>query len=93
MLLASMSLLLWGCGSDDDGGGELQSDVADLLLEDSVGVVDEQCIRDKADELSDEDAQFLLDNIDATDTEGFSSDLEDWVDGLIECFSFAENEP
>ena len=93
VLLASASLLLWGCGSDDGGGGATQSELADLLLEDSAGVVDEECIRDKTGELSDDDAQFLVDNIDAVDTEGFSSELQDWVEGLIDCFSLAESEP
>jgi hypothetical protein len=93
VLVASASLLLWGCGSDDGGGGATQSELADLLLEDSAGVVDEECIRDKTGELSDDDAQFLVDNIDAVDTEGFSSELQDWVEGLIDCFSLAESEP
>jgi hypothetical protein len=89
VLMVSASLALWGCGSDDSsGGGDLamQSQLADLLVEQSEGTgVDEQCIRDKADELSDEDAQFLIDNIDASDTEGFSSELQEWIDSLNEC--------
>ena len=94
VLLVGASLLMWGCGSDDDGsGGASQSELADILLEDSVGVVDEECIRDKTNELSDEEAEFLLDNIDATDSDGFGSELQDWVEGLIDCFSLAENEP
>lgn len=84
---------MWGCGSDDDGAGGSQSELADLLLQDSAGVVDEDCIRDKTNELPDEDAQFLIDNFEATDTEGFSDELQGWVDGLIDCFSLAENEP
>jgi hypothetical protein len=91
-LLVGASLLMWGCGGDDDSGGA-QDELADLLLADSVGVVDEDCIRDKTDELSGDDAQFLVDNFDAADTEGFSSELQAWVDGLIDCFSLAENEP
>ncbi len=86
ILLATASLLIWGCGGDDDGGGgETQSELADLMLEDSAGLVDEACVRDKADELSDDDAQFLIDNFDATDTSGFDPELESWVNSLIEC--------
>jgi hypothetical protein len=90
-LVVGASLLMWGCGGDDSGGGA-QSELADLLLEDSVGVVDEQCIRDKTDELSDEDAEFLVDNFDASDTEGFGGELEAWIEGLIDCFTLAESE-
>ena len=84
-LLAAASLFLWGCGGDDDdGGGEAQSELADLLVADAVGT-DEQCLRDKTAELSDEDAQFLIDNFDTTDTSGFSSDVQEWINGLVDC--------
>ena len=91
-LLVGLSLLMWGCGSDNDAD-ESQSELADLLLQDSAGVVDEDCIRDKTDELSEQDAQFLIDNFEATDTEESSDELQSGVDGLIDCFSLAENEP
>jgi hypothetical protein len=85
-----VSLALSSCGSDGDGGGGdtggTQAELADLLLAEAEGVgFDEQCVRDKTDELSDEDAQFLIDNIDVSDTEGFSSELQTWIDGLFEC--------
>ena len=90
VVVMSASLTLWGCGSDggSDGGdgGASQSELADLLVAQGVDVgFSEQCVRDKTDELSDEDAQFLIDNFDASDTEDFSSELQNWVDGLIEC--------
>ncbi len=92
-LLVAVSLSTFACGGDDDGGdGGAQSELADLLLEDPAGVVDEQCIRDKTDELSDEDAEFLIDNFDASDTESFGSELEAWIEGLLDCFTLAENE-
>ncbi len=64
-----VSLALSSCGSDGDSGtgdsGATQSELADLLVAQGAGVgFDEQCIRDKTDELSDQDAQFLIDNID-----------------------------
>lgn len=95
-IMVTGSLVLWGCGSDDDGdsggsdGGAAQTELADLLVAQVDGVgIDEQCLRDKTDELSDEDAQFLIDNIDATDTEGFSTELQAWADGLVECLGDA----
>jgi hypothetical protein len=89
VVLVGVSLSLWGCGGSDSGGegsaGGTQSQLADLLVEQDVGGFDEQCVRDKAAELSDDDAQFLIDNIDATDTEGFSSELQSWAEGLLDC--------
>ena len=84
-----VSLALSSCGSDGDSGGDsgaTQTELADLLVDQSAGVgFDEQCIRDKTGELSDEDAQFLIDNIDVSETEGFSSELQTWIDGLFDC--------
>lgn len=85
-VLAVASLLVWGCGGDDDAGGEAQEELADALLAEEVTGADEACLRDKTAELSDDDAEFLLDNIDATDTSGFSDELVAWVDSLIDCF-------
>lgn len=89
-----VSLALSSCGSDGDSGGDsgaTQEELADLLVDQSGGVgFDEQCVRDKTGELSDEDAQFLIDNIDVSDTEGFSSELQTWIDGLFECLDDAD---
>lgn len=89
VVLVAASLSLWGCGgsdsSGDGGAGGAQSELADLLVAQEVGGFDEQCVRDKAADLSDGDAQFLIDNIDATDTEGFSSELQSWAEGLLDC--------
>ncbi len=85
VLVASASLLLFGCGSSDEGGGgSAQTELADLLVE-SEASFQEECVRDKTGELSDEDTQFLIDNFDATDMEGFSTGLEAWADSLIGC--------
>jgi hypothetical protein len=64
-VLAVGTLLVAACGSDsgsDDGGsgggGNPQKDVADLLVDALEGqevTFDEDCIRDKASQLSDED--------------------------------------
>ena len=65
-LLASAILVLAACGGDDDGGGGGgdQDEVADKLLEsaDDEGLeLDEECVRDKASQFSDDDARALLD--------------------------------
>jgi len=92
VLVAGASLLMFGCGgSDDDGGGSAQTELADLLVE-NESLFDEECVRDKTGELSDDDAQFLVDNIDATDTEGFGEELVAWVDTLIDCVPGATEE-
>ncbi len=64
-------LALTACGGDDDGGGSAQDRVADMLIDsinesleggDLEGVtIDEECIRDAAGDLSDDDAQEILD--------------------------------
>lgn len=68
--VAIAALALAACGGDDDGGGSPQDGVADMMLEvinselgeDTPGVsIDEQCVRDAIGELSDEDAQKILD--------------------------------
>lgn len=95
--LAGMSLLVAGCGSDGGGGddGSPQSELADLLVAQDVGFpFDEDCVRDKTAELSDDEAQFLVDNIDATDTETFSPELQRWAEDLLECADIAaDTEP
>ena len=85
ILVASVSLALWGCGSDSGGGGDAQSELADLLLAEEVQGADESCVRDRTAELSDDDARFLIDNIDATDIEGFSAEQQAWVESLLDC--------
>jgi hypothetical protein len=92
ILVASASLLFFGCGgSDDGGGGSSQTELADLIVQGDASF-DEDCLRDKTADLSDDDAQFLVDNIDATGIEGFSTELQAWVESLVDCVpgAFAE---
>ena len=90
VLLAATSLVFAGCGGDDDDGGGSQGELADLLIADEVVGADEDCIRDKTAELSDEDAQFLVDNIDTDDITEFSDELVTWVNSLIDCIDLEE---
>ena len=62
--LAVGTILVAACGDSGDDGGGAQRDVADLLADflDEQGVIfDEQCIRDVTSQLSNEDAQLLVD--------------------------------
>jgi hypothetical protein len=86
-MIGSLSLL--GCGGDDEGGS-VQADLAELLLEDATSDVDEACVRDRTIELSDDQAQFLIDNIDSESTEGFDAALQVWVERLNECLVVPE---
>jgi len=59
--IAVAALVLAGCGGGDDGGQ--QGEVADMMLEaaETDGVaLDEDCVRDVAGQLSDEDAAAII---------------------------------
>lgn len=61
-LLAASSLALAACGGSDSGGD--QSQVADELMklaEDQGFELDRECVEDNAGDLSDEDAQKIVD--------------------------------
>lgn len=82
----SACVVLSACGGGSSGAD--QERLADLMTaEESFGFVDEECIRDKTKQLSDEDARILVDNIDAEDVEGLglSADAEAWIFSLFEC--------
>jgi hypothetical protein len=91
------TLAISACGSDSGSdGGDDQQRLADELMqaidaEGSGEFVDEECIRDKTNELSDEDAKILYENIDAEDLEGLgvSSDGELVVASMLDCFEGA----
>lgn len=79
-----------GCGSDSDSDSEgAQTELAELLIADAEFGADPECLREKTGELSDDDAQFLIDNFDAEGTEDFSTELQEWVLGLLDCFEGA----
>lgn len=69
--IAVGALALAACGGDDDDGGgdSPQDQVADMLLQELDGseadmegvTIDEDCIRDITGDLSDEDAQAIVD--------------------------------
>ena len=97
VLVIVAALAISACGSDgrSDGGGD-QERLADELIQaiDAEGAgdfVDDECIRDAAGELSDEDAKILYENIDAEDLEGLgvSSDGELVVASMLDCFEGA----
>ena len=67
--LAVGALVLAGCGDDDDGGGgadlsDAQQGVVDqalLLVEEAGQEIDESCVEDLAGQLTEEDAQAIVD--------------------------------
>ena len=70
--LAGGLLALAACGGD--GGGN-QDQAADMLIEgaeDEGLEIDEDCVRDKASQLSDEDAQKIVDAEDSDETPDLS---------------------
>ncbi len=80
------SLAISACGGES--AGDDQARLAELMTqEESFGAVDDDCVRDKTKELSDEDARILIDNIDANDVGdvGLSPEGELWVLSLLEC--------
>ena len=92
VVVAALAISACGSDSDSDGGGD-QERLADQLMEefDAAGsgeLVDEECIRDKTNELSDEDAKILYENFDAESIEGLgmSSGGELVVDSMFDCF-------
>lgn len=102
--IAIAALALTSCGGGDDGGsdggggGGAQDQVADMMIDvlneasEIEGVdmtVDEGCIRDKAGQLSDADAQAIVDAGPEGDPE--VSDAADAIaDTMIECVDLGD---
>lgn len=62
--IAAATLVLAACGSSSSGGGDDQSQVADELMklaEDQGFELDRDCVEDNAGDLSDDDAQKIVD--------------------------------
>jgi hypothetical protein len=63
-LLASSVLLVAACGDDDDSAGSVQDDAADELVQqmnDEDVDADEDCVREAFVDMSDDDAQKIVD--------------------------------
>lgn len=78
-------VVLAACGGGDGG---TQDEVADMVLEEmsEEGVeLDEDCVRDAAQELSDDDAQKILDAGPGGNAEGLSPEATEAADSLINC--------
>ena len=94
---AAATLLLAACGGDDDSGGDSPQDqVADMMIDalnaefeseelQGVASLDEDCVRDAAGELSDDDAQKIIDAGPDGDPEGLSTSAEEAAASLLEC--------
>lgn len=91
--IAIAALALTACGGDDADSGP-QGEVADMMIEaldeasEIEGVegveIDEDCIRDKVGELSDDDAQAILDAGPEGDPE-VSAQADAIGESMIEC--------
>lgn len=79
--------MLAACGGDDGGGGK-QDEVADMLLEsmEDEGVdMDDGCVRDAAQQLSDDDAQTLLDAGPDGRADDLGAEADEVVNNLLDC--------
>lgn len=79
-------LALSACGGDDDGGGQ-QAEVADMMLEaaDEEGFsLEEDCVRDVAGRLSDEDAAKIVEAGPEGDPE-LSAEADALADEMFDC--------
>ncbi len=94
--VAAATLALAACGGGDDGGsgGSAQSQVADMMLtaldEDlaaeglSSDIIDRDCVRDAIGELSDDDAEKIVE-AGPDGNPDVSADAEDIADSMFEC--------
>ena len=92
---AAATLLLAACGGDDSGGDSPQDQVADMMIDalneefesedlEDVATLDEDCVRDATGELSDEDAQKIVDAGPDGDPD-LSTSAEEAAASLLEC--------
>jgi hypothetical protein len=86
-VLAVAAVMVTGCSDDGDNGEDSnpQGELAALLEQDVEFGVDTDCLADKTEELTDEQAEFLIENIDAENTDDFDADLRAWVASLVDC--------
>jgi hypothetical protein len=100
-LVAGLGLAACGGDDDDAGGGGSQDDVFDMMMQameeslasempegvelDIEDIVDEDCLRDKTDQLSDEDAEKIVEAGIDGDPE-VSAEAEQVAESLDECF-------
>lgn len=98
-IAAAGTLVLAACGSDSGGGGS-SSDAKDKLFDEIMSVmsedevegieIDEDCMRDLVNDIPDDEAELLADNIDEPDLpDGVSEETEDKiVNGMFDCVDF-----
>lgn len=79
-----IAALLTACGGGDDSA---QDQVADEFLDqiDDDAAFDEDCVRDAFGELSDDDAQAVLDSLDSGDEPDIGLEAAGVIDDLMSC--------
>ena len=92
--VAVATLALAACGGGDSGSGSAQDQVADMMLaaldEDladeglSSDIIDRDCVRSAIGELSDDDAEKIVEAGPDGDPD-VSADAEDIADSMFEC--------
>lgn len=98
-VLAVGALALTACGGsdDDDGGGggggdSARAEILSTLTADGTEGIDEQCLEDKVDALSDSDAEFIAENLDYEGDEappGASEGALTFATSLVDCIDLS----
>lgn len=93
-VLAISTLALAACGSDGGGGGDAsgaRDEILSQITADGAEGLDESCLEEKLDELSDEDARFIAENFDAEEApEGASESALAFVSSIFDCIDFSD---
>lgn len=85
-VLTIAAIAMIGCSDDDGGdGSDLQGELATLLQQDVDFGVDKDCLTEKTEELTDQQAEFLIENFDAESADGFDAEIQAWVASLVDC--------
>jgi hypothetical protein len=75
----------------DYGAGDARDEILSQITADGTEGLDEECLKEKIDGLSDSDAQFIADNFDSEDEpEGASESALAFVSSIFDCIDFSD---
>jgi hypothetical protein len=93
-VFAMGTLVLAACGSDGGGGGGgdgARDEILSQITADGTEGLDEECLEEKIDGLSDSDARFIADNFDSEEEpEGASESALAFVGSIFDCIDFSD---